>query len=71
MRRCVIRSSTVTVVENNTVNGIITKYIVISLFLPKQTMGGNLVSNVVKPPDSIVAMEGTRGDKTPTRRDSR
>ena len=60
-----ISISSVMTMAIRTPRGIRSMYTVISLFLAKQTTGGNLVSSELYPPNPRVSMEGTRSEIIP------
>jgi hypothetical protein len=55
----------VIIIDISTAKGIKSKYTVISLFLAKQTIGGNLVSIELNPLVARTTMKWIRGANTP------
>ena len=60
-----ISISSVMIEAIRTPRGMSSKYTVMSLFLAKQTTGGNLVSSGLYPPNPMVNMEGKRSEIMP------
>ena len=54
------------IADISTAKGIKSKYTVISLFLAKQTIGGNMVSTELNPLVAKITMKWIKGEKTPT-----
>ena len=54
------------IADTSTVRGITSKYTVMSLFLAKQTIGGNMVSTELNPVVARTTMKWIKGAKTPT-----